>query len=294
MKIKKAVIPIAGKGTRFLPATKAIAKEIIPIVNVPMIYYVVKEAVESGIEEIVFITSEGKKEVEKFFSPSKELESFLEKNNKQKELEVVKNLGSFVKYETVLQKEQLGLGHAVLMAKEVINENFAVILGDDITTGDGEPVLKQLITTSENNDNCSVIGVMEVPKEETFRYGIVDGEFISDSTLKMSRMVEKPSPEDAPTNLATPGRYVLSPEIFTILEEIPRGAGGEYQLTDAINVMAQNSKVLAHIFKGDRFDTGNIEGYLNATLEFSLRDEKLRPIMINLMKEKLSKYQGLI
>jgi UTP--glucose-1-phosphate uridylyltransferase len=290
MKIKKAIIPIAGKGTRFLPATKEIAKEIIPIINVPMIHYIVQEAVEAGIEQIIFVTSSGKFAVEDYFDRNQELEAFLERNNKTKELELIRKIGSMVDVTAVRQKEQLGLGHAVLMAKNMVEkEPFAVLLGDDIVVN-GTPAIKQLMDISLQNDGASVIGVMEVPKEDTSKYGIVKGTFMNERTLRMDGMVEKPKPEDAPTNLATPGRYVLTPEIFEILENIPRGAGNEYQLTDAINVLCQRKTVLAHKFHGERFDTGNIHGYLDATVDFSLKDPLIRDKFVESLKYRLKKY----
>lgn len=290
MKIKKAIIPIAGKGTRFLPATKEIPKEIIPILNIPMIHYVVMEAVEAGIEEIVFVTASGKHMVENYFDRNLELEAFLERNNKVKELELIRRIGSMVNIMTVRQKEQLGLGHAVLMAKNMIGDDpFAVILGDDIVINH-TPAIKQLMEVSKSNDGAPVIGVMEVPRNETSKYGIVTGESVNDKTLRMTGMVEKPRPEDAPTTLATPGRYILTPEIFSILENIPRGAGNEYQLTDAINVLCRQRKVFAYRFEGERFDTGSLPGYIDATIDFSLKDPVNREHFLKSLKKRLDKY----
>jgi UTP--glucose-1-phosphate uridylyltransferase len=290
MKIRKAIIPIAGKGTRFLPATKQIAKEIIPIINVPMIHYIVEEAVEAGIEQIILVTSSGKFAVEDYFDRNIALETFLEKNNKLKELELIKKIGSMVDVTSVRQKEQLGLGHAVLCAKDIIgNEPFAVLLGDDIVVNKN-PATKQLIDVSMKNDGATVVGVMEVPKNETSKYGIVQGEFVDENTLRMTAMVEKPRPEEAPTNLATPGRYILTPEIFSILERIPRGAGNEYQLTDAINVLCQSKSVFAYRFEGERFDTGNVHGYLDATIDFALKDPEIRDKFIESLKTRLAKH----
>lgn len=290
MKIKKAIIPIAGKGTRFLPATKETPKEIIPILNIPMIHYVVQEAVDAGIEEIVFVTASGKHMVENYFDRNLELEAFLEKNSKHKELELVRKIGSMVNIMTVRQKEQLGLGHAVLMAKNMIgNDPFAVILGDDIVINH-VPAIKQLMEVSRSNDGAPVIGVMEVPRSETSKYGIVTGESVNDKTLRMTGMVEKPKPEDAPTTLATPGRYVLTPEIFPILENIPRGAGNEYQLTDAINVLCRQRRVFAYRFEGERFDTGSLPGYIDATIDFSLKDPTHREHFLKALKKRLDKY----
>jgi UTP--glucose-1-phosphate uridylyltransferase len=287
VEIKKAVIPIAGKGTRFLPATKQISKEIIPILNVPMIQYVVEEVISAGIEEIIFITSEGKEELEQYFKRNYKLEKFLEENNKLKELELIQKIGSMAEFRTVTQKEQLGLGHAVLMAKSEIQEDlFAVVLGDDLCLNE-KPVIKQLMDVSKEYDNASVIGVMEVERKQTQKYGIISGKHINEKTLIMDKMVEKPKPELAPTNLATPGRYVLNTEIFNILEKSEKGVGGEIQLTDAINKLCESEKVLAHIFTGDRFDTGNIRGYLDATIEFALRDPNLRQYTLELLNKKI-------
>jgi len=291
MKIRKAVIPVAGKGTRLLPATKNIPKEMIPIINKPMIHYAVSEAVNAGIEQVIFITSGGKESIENYFDRNIDLEVFLEKNNKHEELELVRKIGSMIDVVSIRQKEQLGLGHAIACAKDVIgDEIFAVLLGDDLVWGEN-PVIKQLMEVSQKHKMKSVIGVMEVPNAETFRYGMVDGKFIDDKTLLMKNMIEKPRPEDAPTNLATPGRYILTPQIFDCLERIPRGHGGEYQLTDAICMLAKEDEVYAHIFEGDRFDTGNVESYLNATVEFALRTPGVRPIMEKIIREKMSKYK---
>lgn len=290
MKIRKAIIPIAGKGTRFLPATKEIAKEIIPIINVPMIHYVVKEAVDAGVEQIVFVTSSGKFSVEDYFDRNQELEAFLERNNKFKELEMIRKIGSMVDVTAVRQKEQLGLGHAVLMAKSLIgDEPFAVLLGDDIVVNP-KPAIKQLMDVSLVNQGAPVIGVMEVPNSDTSKYGIVKGDIVDEKTLRMTGMVEKPKPEDAPTNLATPGRYILTPEIFSILETIPRGAGNEYQLTDAINILCEKRNVFAYKFEGERFDTGSIPGYLDATIDFALKDPEIRDKFLAAIKHRLTKH----
>ncbi len=290
MRIRKAVIPIAGKGTRFLPASKENAKEMIPILNVPMIHHVVLEAVEAGVEQIIFVTSSGKSAVENYFDRNLELEAFLEKNQKFKDLDLVRQIGNMVSVTSVRQKEQLGLGHAVLMAKSLVgDEPFAVILGDDIVVNT-VPAIKQLMKVSSDHGDSPVIGVMNVPKQDTKKYGIVSGKFVNSKTLVMSGMVEKPDPEMAPTTLATPGRYILSPEIFSILETIPRGAGNEYQLTDAINILCKRRDVYAHIFEGERFDTGSMPGYLDATIDFALRDPLYKEVFLNALKVRLDKH----
>ncbi len=292
MKIKKAVIPVAGKGTRFLPATKEIPKEMIPILDRPMIHYAVEEAVLAGIEQIIFVTSSGKESIENYFDRNAPLESFLLSQGKVELCEKIQKIGSMVEVLTVRQKEQLGLGHAVLCAKNLIgNESFAVILGDDLVLSE-KPVTKQLIEASEKNFEKSVIGVIEVPQNETSRYGIIDGQLLEgeSKTFLMRKMIEKPLPEVAPSNLATPGRYVLTPEIFDFLEKIPRGINGEYQLTDAINLLAQNDKVYAHLFSGDRFDTGQISGHLNAVVHFALRSEETKEIMSQIIRNAIREY----
>jgi UTP--glucose-1-phosphate uridylyltransferase len=289
MKIRKAIIPIAGKGTRFLPATKEIAKEIIPIINVPMIHYIVQEACEAGIEQVIFVTASGKFAVEDYFDRNQELEAFLERNNKMKELELIRKIGSMMDVTSVRQKEQLGLGHAVLCAKSMIgNEPFAILLGDDIVINKN-PAIQQLMNCSLVHGGAPVIGVMEVPKSETNKYGIVSGEVVNEKTIRMTGMVEKPKPEDAPSNLATPGRYILTPDIFDILQKIPRGAGNEYQLTDAINVLCQQRDVYAYRFEGDRYDTGNVHGYLDATIDFALKDPEIRDKFLASLKSRLVK-----
>lgn len=292
MKIRKAVIPVAGKGTRFLPATKEIPKEMIPILDLPMVHYVVAEAVEAGIEQIVFVTATGKESIENYFDRNTGLESFLKANKKEELYLKMVEIGSMIDIVTIRQKEQLGLGHAILCAKDIIgDENFAVILGDDLVRSQ-VPVTKQLIDISAAHNHAAVIGVMEVPQEDTSKYGIVDGQFVanSDVTLLMQSMIEKPLPQNAPTNLATPGRYILTPKIFECLEKIPRGVGGEYQLTDAINMLAKSDPVLAHIFEGERFDTGQLSGYLRAVVEFALMDQRTHTLMSEIIRDVTSKY----
>lgn len=286
MNVKKAVIPIAGKGTRFLPVTKAIPKEMIPILNRPMIDYVIDEVVHSSIEEVLFVTSEGKEATENFYKPNEELEQFLKAAGKSQLEDKVRALGRKIKLSTVIQKEQLGLGHAILQAKDFIgnDEAFAVLLPDDLTVNKMKPVTSQLIDIY-NEKKSSVIGVMEVAPEKVHLYGVIKyKKALSDCTFLMEDMVEKPSLEEAPSFLATPGRYILSQNIFSKLETIPRGAGGEFQLTDAISELAQTEKVYAHKFSGKRYDTGSLEGYLKATIDFALEN----PTLAKVLKEHLN------
>jgi UTP--glucose-1-phosphate uridylyltransferase len=287
MKIKKAIIPIAGKGTRFLPATKQMPKEIIPIINIPMIHHVVLEAVESGIEEIVFVTASGKFSVEDYFDRNYELEHFLETRGKTKELELIQKIGSMVSVVSVRQKQQLGLGHAVLMAESMMGDQpFAVLLGDDIVKNP-IPCTRQLIEASLQYAGAPVIGVMNVSPDDVHRYGVVKGSAIEGTkTLLMEAMVEKPKKEVAPSTLVTPGRYILTPDIFELLKNISRGAGNEYQLTDAINLLCKKRKVYAHQFQGERYDTGNIMGYLDATIDFALRDSETKDGMVEIIKKR--------
>ena len=290
----KAVIPIAGKGTRFLPATKQVPKELLPILNIPMLHHVVQEALSSGLEQIIFVTSSGKQEVENFYDRNWELEEFLMARAKTQELELVREIGSMANIATVRQKQALGLGHAILCARDLIgkDENFAVLLGDDLTVSEDVPVTKQLWNISQCNQGAAVIGVMEIPLDDSDKYGVIKGNEMAENLYRMSGMIEKPPAEKAPSNLASPGRYILPYKIFEVLEEISPGAGGELQLTDAINRLCENEEeiVLAYRFKGERYDTGNVKGHLNATLEFALKDNDLREYTIALMRDKVEKY----
>ena len=292
MKITKAVIPVAGKGTRFLPATKEIPKEMLPIIDRPMIHYVVEEAVAAGIEEIVLVSAAGKSVIEDYFDRNLELESFLQERGKPELFDKIRNIGEMVEIIAVRQKEPLGLGHAIACAEKVLgNEDFAVLLGDEMIFGD-VPVTRQLIQVYQDNGHGSVVGVMEIPQQDTDKYGVIEGEVLepNSSTLKMTRMVEKPPPQEAPSNFATPGRYILTGDIFSILKSIPPGRNGEIQLTDGINLLASQAPVYAHRFVGERYDTGNIPGYINALLELALASGEYSEIMKALIKEKVSKY----
>lgn len=256
-----------------------------------MIQYAVEEAVNSGLEEIIFVTSEGKEGLVKYFQPNERLESFLKDNGKTDLLNLVKKIGAMVDIKVTTQEQQLGLGHAVSCAEELVaGEDFAVILGDDLVFNDNNPCTSQLLQIYKEH-NSSVIGVMDVPREETSKYGIVAGEATEDNKLiKMSKMVEKPKPSDAPSTLATPGRYILKNSIFKYLKEIPRGAGGEFQLTDAINFQAEKESVYAYQFEGDRHDTGTPMNHFETSLEVVLRDENLRSEALEIMKKKINKY----
>lgn len=277
-KIKKAVFPVAGMGTRFLPATKANPKEMLPVVDKPLIQYAVEEAIEAGITDLVFVTSSSKRAIEDHFDRNFELESLLKQRERLVLLEQVKNIvPKGVSCAYVRQSEALGLGHAVLCAKPVVgNEPFAVILADDLIDGQGKGgCLTQMVEVAETN-SCSVLGVQQVERHETDKYGIVSSEDLSNATSKVHSIVEKPSPDKAPSTQAVVGRYILSSRIFEILEKTGRGTGGEIQLTDAIDVLLREETVLAYEFNGKRYDCGDKLGYLQATVEYALKHESLR------------------
>jgi UTP--glucose-1-phosphate uridylyltransferase len=271
MRVRKAVFPAAGWGTRFLPATKAQPKEMLPLVDKPVIQYAVEEAVASGIEQVIIVTSSQKRAIEDHFDTSCELEHLLEAKGDIDMLRRVRHISDLAQISYVRQKEQLGLGHAVLMAKELVgHEPFAVILSDDVVTGE-RPCIKQLIDVY-NDRHASVVAVMQVPHEETSRYGVIDGEVDprDDRLFKVKGLVEKPRPEDAPSDHAIIGRYVLTPKIFEKLEQTPRGAGGEIQLTDAIEALMAEQDVYAYAFQGKRYDAGTTMGWLKASVELAL------------------------
>lgn len=275
MKVRKAVIPAAGLGTRFLPATKAVPKEMLPIVDKPTIQYIIEEALASGIEDVLIITGRTKRAIEDHFDRSIELELNLEKGGKQALLEEMQAIGE-VRLHYVRQKEPKGLGHAILCAKQFVgNEPFAVLLGDDVVDND-YPCLKQLIDVYDAKGG-SVLGCQTVPKEKVSSYGIVDSSDIGEERVfQVNDMVEKPSVEEAPSQLAVLGRYVISPEIFAILEETKPGKGGEIQLTDALKVLAKQEKMYAYDFIGRRYDVGDKQGFLEATVETALKRPDLR------------------
>jgi len=279
--IRKAVFPVAGLGTRFLPATKANPKEMLTVVDKPLIQYAAEEAVNAGIEELIFVTSSSKRAIEDHFDKNYELESELEKKGKTELLKIVQEVvPANVTCVYVRQPEALGLGHAVLCAKPVVgDEPFAVILADDlINCGSdcaGKSVLGQMISVY-NNNHASILGVEEVPPQETDKYGIVDPGETDGRVSRIHNIVEKPLPEVARSNLAVVGRYILTPAIFKHLEQIPRGAGGEIQLTDAIEKLLCDEQVLAYRFQGKRYDCGSKLGYLQATVEYALEHPELR------------------
>ena len=277
MRVRKAVFPAAGWGTRFLPATKAQPKEMLPLVDKPVIQYAVEEAVEAGIEQVIIITSSQKRAIEDHFDINVELEQLLEARGDIDMLRQIRAISDLAQISYVRQKEQLGLGHAVLVAKELVgHEPFAVILSDDVVVGE-RPCIGQLIHAYEQT-HSSVVAVMEVPHEQTCRYGVIDGSAVdpSDPRLyKVSRLVEKPEPSEAPSDLAIIGRYVLTPKIFEKLEQTPRGAGGEIQLTDAIEALMQEQDVYAYAFDGVRYDAGTTMGWLEASVELALQRQDI-------------------
>lgn len=276
MKVRKAIIPAAGLGTRFLPATKAQPKEMLPIVDKPTLQYIIEEAIESGIEEILIITGRNKSSIENHFDKSVELELELEKSSKDELLEEVRKISDMVNIHYIRQKEPKGLGHAIHCAKSFIgNEPFAVLLGDDIVYNPNEPCLKQMIECYDEY-KTSILGVQTVRDEDVCKYGIVDGEQVSDRVYTVKGLVEKPSVEEAPSNVAILGRYIINPGIFDILEHTKPGKGGEIQLTDALKELAKREKMYAYDFKGKRYDVGNKQGFLEATVEHALRREDLR------------------
>lgn len=285
MKVRKAIIPAAGLGTRFLPATKAQPKEMLPIVDKPTIQYIIEEAVASGIEEILIITGRNKKSIEDHFDKSVELEMELEKAGKQEMLDLVKGISDMVDIHYIRQKEPRGLGHAIHCAKSFVgNEPFAVMLGDDVVESE-VPCLKQLIDCF-NEYKTTILGVQTVAPENVDKYGIVDGIHIEDRVYKVKRLVEKPDIEEAPSNVAILGRYIITPKIFEILENTKPGKGNEIQLTDALETLIKNEAMYAYDFEGRRYDVGDKLGFLQATIEFALNREELRESFIEYLNAK--------
>jgi UTP--glucose-1-phosphate uridylyltransferase len=269
--ITKAVFPAAGLGTRFLPATKASPKEMLPLVDKPLIQYVVEEAVSSGIDQVVVITGRGKRAIEDHFDVAFELEEDLKAKGKHKLLSEVQRIANLVTFCYIRQKKALGLGHAVLMAKRIIgDEPFAVLLGDDIIDAE-VPALQQMKDIYKRYPS-TILAIQKVPKSQTHHYGIIDGKKIEDGIYLVRDLVEKPSPDKAPSNLAIIGRYILTPEIFRSLEHTRPGKGGEIQLTDGLKILMDKQPIYAYEFKGARHDAGDKLGFLKATVEFGLKN----------------------
>jgi len=275
-KIRKAVFPVAGLGTRFLPATKASPKEMLPVVDKPLIQYAVEEAVEAGIDQMIFITGRNKRAIADHFDKAYELEHELEAKNKQKLLDIVKGIvPDYVSCIYMRQAEALGLGHAVNCALPVVgDEPFAIILADDLIDGENKSCLSQMVEVYEYQGR-SVLGVERVPQEDTDKYGVVKATKLDKNVYKIEQIIEKPAPDKAPSNLAVVGRYILTPQIFKMLKHTGQGAGGEIQLTDAIAALLEHEQVLAYEFNGKRYDCGSKLGYLQATVEYGLKHEEL-------------------
>ncbi|MCM3763520.1 UTP--glucose-1-phosphate uridylyltransferase GalU [Neobacillus niacini] len=285
-KVKKAIIPAAGLGTRFLPATKAMPKEMLPIVDKPTIQYIVEEAIEAGIEDIIIVTGKGKRSIEDHFDYAYELEQTLLNKEKFDLLEKVQEPSRMADIHYIRQKEPKGLGHAVWCARNFIgNEPFAVLLGDDIVQAE-TPCLKQLINEFDRT-HSSVIGVQQVPEEETNRYGIIDPIEQHGRSYQVRNFVEKPKSGTAPSNLAIIGRYIFTPEIFMFLEKQEIGAGGEIQLTDAIQKLNQIQRVFAYEFEGERYDVGEKLGFIETTIKFALQKEELREDLLEFIAKQL-------
>ncbi|HDY4576966.1 TPA: UTP--glucose-1-phosphate uridylyltransferase GalU [Staphylococcus aureus] len=283
-KIKKAIIPAAGLGTRFLPATKAMPKEMLPILDKPTIQYIVEEAARAGIEDIIIVTGRHKRAIEDHFDSQKELEMVLKEKGKSELLEKVQYSTELANIFYVRQKEQKGLGHAISSARQFIgNEPFAVLLGDDIVESE-VPSVKQLIDVYEETGH-SVIGVQEVPEADTHRYGIIDPLTKNGRQYEVKKFVEKPAQGTAPSNLAIMGRYVLTPEIFDYLKTQKEGAGNEIQLTDAIERMNNDNQVYAYDFEGERYDVGEKLGFVKTTIEYALKDDSMREELTRFIKE---------
>jgi UTP--glucose-1-phosphate uridylyltransferase len=282
-KIRKAVIPAAGLGTRFLPATKAVPKELLPIVDTPTIQYIVAEAVAAGVRDVILVCARGKDSIVDHFDIAAELEAHLERSGKHELRKQMRDIARMANVVTVRQQEPLGLGHAVLCAKNLVgDEPFVVMLGDDIIDAP-VPGTKQLADCWERH-GLGTIALMEVPREETHMYGIAAGEAVDDRTIRIDRLVEKPK-QDPPSNLAVIGRYVLPPRVFEILESVKPGVGGEIQLTDALAVLAREEGLLGHRFEGERYDAGDRFGYLKANIMYALKRPELEAPLRELLKE---------
>lgn len=287
MKVRKAIIPAAGLGTRFLPATKAVPKEMIPLLDKPAIQYIVEEAVASGIEEILIVHGRGKDSIENHFDVTYELEDTLRKKGNKEYLELVEAISDMANIYFIRQKMPKGLGHAVGCAKDFVgNEPFAVLLGDDLFYCEDKPCLKQLIESYEKNDS-STFALLKVDNNMVDKYGIISGNKVDDRLYDVDDLVEKPSPQEAPSNLAIMGRYVFSPKIFEMIEMTPPGKGGEIQLTDAMKKLTAFEKMYGYVFTGKRYDTGYLLGYLEATLDYALRRDDIGEEFLQMIKERV-------
>jgi len=285
-KVRKAVIPVAGFGTRFLPATKSTPKEMMPLIDKPIIHYIVEEAVKSGIETIIFVTGRHKRAIEDYFDYYPELEQVLNKSGKEKEIQMLRQISNMAEFVFIRQKQQLGLGHAVLTAANLVgDEPFAVLLGDEIIKNNEKPGIKQLIDIYYQFGK-SVIGTMEVSREDVSKYGIVAGKEVVNGIKLIESLIEKPSVEEAPSTTAIIGRYVLTPNIFDALEETPIGRGGEIQLTDGLSKLREKEVIYAKDIEGIRHDTGNKLGYIEAIIDFALDREDLKDEVFKMIKEK--------
>jgi len=285
-KVRKVVIPVAGFGTRFLPATKSTPKEMMPLIGKPIIHYIVEEAVKSGIETIIFVTGRHKRAIEDYFDYYPELEQVLSKSGKEKEIQMLRQISNMAEFVFIRQKQQLGLGHAVLTAANLVgDEPFAVLLGDEIIKNDEKPGIKQLIDIYYQFGE-SVIGTMEVSREDVSKYGIVAGKEVVNGIKLVESLIEKPSVEEAPSTTAIIGRYVLTPDIFDALRETPIGRDGEIQLTDGLSKLREREAIYAKDIEGIRHDTGNKLGYIEAIIDFALDRKDLKDEVFKMIKEK--------
>ena len=283
MKVRKAVIPVAGLGTRFLPATKTVPKELLPIVDIPSIQYVVQEAVDAGIDEIIFVTGRGKDGIEDHFDEAPELEQVLAERGNEPMVKMLRRIAEMTEVVSVRQKKPLGLGHAVLCARDLVgNEPFAVMLADDLIDSE-TPCIRQLLDIFQTTDE-SVVALMEVPQSEVHQYGVIKGKIIEKHLYEVEATVEKPLAKDAPSRMAIIGRYVLRPEIFSILQNLPAGKGGEIQLTDGLAQLVRERKVYGCEFVGDRYDIGDKFGFVRATVAYALKRSDLRDKVLEYLK----------
>jgi UTP--glucose-1-phosphate uridylyltransferase len=287
MKVRKAVIPVAGLGTRFLPATKVVPKELLPIVDIPSIQYVVQEAVDAGIEEIIFVTGRGKDAIEDHFDEAPELEQILSDRGQSEMVKMLRRIAEMTEVVSVRQKKPLGLGHAVLCARDLVgDEPFAVLLADDLIDSD-TPCVRQLLNIFEETQE-SVVALMEVAESEVQQYGVIKGKEIKKRLYQVEATVEKPAAKDAPSRMAIIGRYVLRPEIFSILQHLPSGKGGELQLTDGLSQLLHERKVYGCEFLGDRYDIGDKFGFVRATVAYALKRPDLKDKVLEYLKATVS------